>query len=296
MIPFEQFFNSFSPEDLHRHNQKQLEESEKDYKIFKSAFERGLCCYCQGTLNTINEKKDSCYHWLIVPKGLKKKNIEKFFEHHTGYLELLTYLRWVANTEAPFKAINNLSEDKNPSKLIEETINYKNIEWAFSCGRTDFEGHNDSKNAAFPHYHFSMIVDNRPLLSFNDLHIPLSPKDIYLLDAKDRHPEKIDTTSYFAQGMEEVLTEVPPKELLDAMTNNDDFENSTFRVQTMILPEPGKTISGNDLIRMMIQSKETGIPVSKIAQDSGNYIAKTFISPGDGVPEMRKRNPRKKKK
>ena len=295
MTSFGEFFNALDEESLIAYNKAALAESARNYQEFENSFKKGVCCYCNGTLNTINEKTGSCYHWLLAPKSLKKKNIERFFLEHDDYLALTTYLKWVANTDRPFAKINNLADEKNPAKLIEETIVYKTIEWSFSCGKTDFEGHADSKNANFPHYHFSMVIDGRPFISFNDLHIRLNSKDVYVLKAKFEHPDKVDTTSYFGQGMQELLTTIPSERLLDTMSTTDDFDNSTFRVQSMILSKPGESISGDELIRLLNQSKETGIPVAKLIKDSNNFNVQTFITPGDGVPEIKKRSPRKKK-
>lgn len=57
--------------------------------------------------------------------------------------------------------INDLSEETSDSSFLETTIKYKNIEWSFSIGKTDKEGHQTAKIGDKPHYHLQMKVDNQ---------------------------------------------------------------------------------------------------------------------------------------
>lgn len=63
--------------------------------------------------------------------------------------------------------------------MLETTIKYKNIEWTLTYGQSDLDGHKDSQNANFPHFHLQMLVDELPFIRFNDFHIPFSKEDLF---------------------------------------------------------------------------------------------------------------------
>jgi hypothetical protein len=78
-----------------------------------------------------------CLHSLLRRNGFKKKDFQKIYQKWS-YFNISTYLRWVANQERFIGNINNLEEEKDPSKKFEYTIWWKNIEWTFSCATNDF--------------------------------------------------------------------------------------------------------------------------------------------------------------
>jgi hypothetical protein len=135
-------------------NEAQLKEATDEYNEFINAFNQDRCYICRKSLATFSVK-NPCLHWLLKPKGFKKKNFIEI-ANQFGYFQIVSYLRWVSNKESFAKNINDITDELFRSKLIELTIKYKNLEWSFSCSLSDYLGHQDSKHTNYPHYHFQM--------------------------------------------------------------------------------------------------------------------------------------------
>ena len=140
----------------------------------------GQCYLCSEALTTFDQAKP-CQHWLLKPEGFGKEHFERLANQHS-WLILENYLRWVANEGAFAKNINDL-ENEGTGKLVELTINYKNLEWSFSCSASDLSGHEGGgEHSKRPHYHFQLRVDCKPFIKYNDFHLPLSAADVGLLE------------------------------------------------------------------------------------------------------------------
>jgi hypothetical protein len=210
-----------------------------------------------------------------------------------GFFRFDSYIRWMANLQAPFKNINDLKEEMKRAKVTEYTVRYKNIEWSINIGKTDRQGHLDSLNANFPHFHLQMIVDGQPFLKFNDYHIPLSKEDIATFRMIEES-DKVVWRNTFGEGMSILEDETILEKLESLMKRTDDFENATFNTSTLIEMPEGKTMSGEMLGKIFEESKKTGTPVRHLIKKYyPEAKAITEIRPGDGVPTMKKRNKRK---
>lgn len=122
-------------------------------------------------------------------------------------IKLEHYLRWVANEEAFAKNINDLA-DEGSGKLVELTVKYKNLQWSFSCGAGDLDGHDGGgEHSKRPHWHFQMYIDDKPFIRYNDTHAPLSVEDIGVLEHMRRNPGKVRTRFAGGTGMGDVLHE-----------------------------------------------------------------------------------------
>lgn len=287
------FLNSLTPEQIEEGNRRQLEENIRVLNEFKAAYKKGNCSLCYNSLNHFDERQP-CFHWFLYPSGIKKKHFEKYLSYPIGFFRFDAYIRWMANLEAPFKNINDLKEEMNPAKVTEYTVKFKNIEWSINIGKTDRQGHKDSKNANFPHFHLQMTVDGRPFLNFNDFHIPLSKEDIATFRMIEEASDKVIWKNTFGEGMSILEDETMLETLDSSMRRTDDIENATFNTSTLIEFPEGKTLSGEMLGQLIEESKKTGTPLRQLIKmhfpDSKSI---TEIRPGDGVPAMKKRNKRK---
>ena len=64
------------------------------------------------------------------------------------------------------------------SKLIELTLKYEHLEWAFSCTESDYLGHATTQHARHAYYHFQMRVYGHAFIGYNDFHVPFKEMDI----------------------------------------------------------------------------------------------------------------------
>jgi len=281
------------PEDIfYAKNKAQAEQDEKDFQGLKDALTQDKCYYCGNPLTHFSVHKP-CFHWLLWrANGLRKKHFWLLFQS-VSYHQLDAYLRWVANTDVPIRNINDLAEEKNPSKFIETTIKYRNLEWSFSCSRGDFQGHKDRREGRCPHYHFQMKRDGNIVINYNAFHISFNDDDDFYFAVERGEFDRIKAGHVHGAGMQTMMENFSPQEIIDSIKNAGDESVAQFRVQTLVRAEEGTTILGDDLVDIMKESKETGIPISKLIQKLKNVKIQSFISPGPAVPEIAvRKNPR----
>jgi hypothetical protein len=241
-LSFAKFLAGVSPEDRARANESNRKEAAEQHKQFSEAFKAGNCSFCSDALTAFDEAKP-CQHWLLKPEGFGKQHFEQLAEKHS-LTELEHYLRWVANEEAFAKNINDLA-DEGTGKLVELTIKYKNLEWSFSCGATDLSGHEGGgEHSKRPHYHFQMYVDGKPLIRYNDFHLPLSETDVGFLEYMRANPGKVKKRLAGGAGMSEVLDESVLEQVVTMArsgTTDEEVESAPIKLDTFISAEPGKT-------------------------------------------------------
>ncbi|MBU1119303.1 hypothetical protein KKH43_05470 [Patescibacteria group bacterium] len=291
MSDIRDFFSNFSKKEIQAINKLQIDKAKRDFKIFKEQLLQDKCSLCNKDINTYI-LNNPCMHWLIRPNNLKKKEYGRLFSSNVGYFRFNSYLRWIANTEIPIGNINDLREETSGKKKFEFTIKYKNYEWSLSCSESDFKGHS-KVYSSFPHYHLQMRMNGGNFIKFSDFHIPFAEEDIFNFRAMEEAPDKFKHTEIYGASMQQTFDELNPKLILDHTKATKDHKNATFRLQTVAMAKPGKSISGNDLARIAEESKKTGIPMAKLLTKL-DLNGTTIISPGDGVPELKKRTPRKR--
>jgi hypothetical protein len=287
------FIESIPQEEIDRQTRLQELNNKRLYHEFISALKIGKCSLCGGKMNSFEVSKP-CFHWFTYPKGIRKKHFEKYLRLPLGFFQLDSYFRWLANTENPIANINDLKDETSESSYFESTIKYKNIEWAFSIGHTDKEGHANSRIGNRPHFHIQMKVEDKVFLKFNDFHIPFTDENLFTLELLKQAGNKVKLGHSFGYGIGMLDDEENIDLIDDAMTITDDYENAPFNRQTLIEAPEGKKIS-NAIIRQAIaESKKTKQPIGKILQrllPDANVI--TILSPGQGVPKMTKRSGKK---
>jgi hypothetical protein len=287
------FIESIPQEEVERQTLKQDEENKRIYKKFIDGLKIGNCFLCGGQMESFDEKRP-CFHWFTYPKGIRKKHFEKYLENPIGFFKLDSYFRWLANTENPIGNVNDLKDEISSTSYLETTYRYKNIEWAFSVGHTDIEGHIKSKVGSTPHYHIQMKVDDRIFLNFNHFHIPFSDGDMFIIELLEQAPDKVKMGHSFGYGIGILEDEENIERIDDSLLATDDYENAPFNRQTLIEMPEGQTISNEQIQKAIAESKRTNKPIGKILQEYfKDAKTLTILGPGEGVPKMTKRSGKK---
>ena len=292
-LEFAKFFASISPEARARINERNHQEALEEHKRFSEAFKAGQCYLCGDALASFDEAKP-CRHWLLKPPGFHKEHFERLAEQYS-LIVLEYYLRWVANEEAFAKNINDLA-DEGTGKLVELTIRYKNLEWSFSCGANDLSGHEGGgEHSKRPHYHFQMYVDGKPFIRYSDFHLPLSDVDFGFLEYMRQNPGKVRRRLPGGAGMDEVLDEETVEYLVRMGRSGKTDGSAPINLDTFIMAEPGKTISGEDLYNLIQAAKAEGVSVASRMHELKGVSVQTLVSPGPGVVRQATRSGRKRR-
>jgi hypothetical protein len=290
---FNNYINSLPKEVIEAENKKELEQNSKDFKEFKEALAKGDCFYCGHPISHFSQSKP-CFHWLLKPKGFKKKHFPLLYADKSFH-QLEAYLRWVANSDRIGVNINDLVEEKNTSKIIEQTICYKNLEWSFSCSKGDMDGHAHKHEGTMPHYHFQMKVDGNVIINYSGFHIPFQDVDHFYFAMKKGAFDRMEHRHIQGAGMQTIFDNFKPEELLNLMrtsTDADDPQKSPFHMETFVMAKPGTTISGDEIAELQKESHKTGVPMAKLLRKLKNVQVSTVIQPGPALPEIAKRTPR----
>ena len=287
------FIESIPQEEIDRQTKFQDDRNEQVYNEFIAALKVNKCFLCGGSMDSFEEPKP-CFHWFTYPPGIRKKHFEKYLEKPIGFFQLDSYLRWLANTEKPFGNINDLKGETSKTSFIETTIRYKNIEWSFSIGHTDKEGHPGKQVGSIPHFHIQMLVDGRIFIKFGDFHIKFTDENLFILELAEQGGEKVKLGHSFGAGLGIIEDEKNLQYIEGLMTTTENAENASFNRQTIIEMPEGQTMSGEQIIKAIEESKRTKRPIGKILQEQfKDAKGFTIIGPGDGVPEMKKRSGKK---
>lgn len=282
---------SMPPEERDRISEENVRRTEAEYKDFLNAFGAGDCYICGNPLSSFS-KKTPCIHWLLKPKGFKKNHLPEIAERF-GFFQIQTYLRWVANTQGFAKHINDLAEEGSGTKLIELTIRYRDLEWAFSCAESDYLGHQTSQHAKHPHYHIQMRIDQRPFINYSDFHVRFMEGDILSIEAKRRLPHIVKHKFPFGEGMAEVLNDDTVEALIENSTGEDAGEEASLHFDTIAMADEGTTIRGEDLYEIIQEAKARGVTIASLMHKLPNASTRVLVTPGPGVVEQAPRTGRK---
>jgi hypothetical protein len=290
-LSFAKFLETMPPEDRERVNQTNRELAAKEHKDFKEKFAKGICFHC-GKPITSFDAAEPCPHWLLKPDDFEKKHMEMLAEKF-GWQVLDNFLRWVANEEVYAQNINDLI-DEGTGKIAEVTIKYKNLQWSFSCAGNDLSGHEGGDELSKrPHYHFQMLINDKPFIRYNDFHLPLHAMDIGFLEAKRANP-KLQKRIVGGAGMAEMLHEQNLENIVEHVRSDDGGDDATapFKMDTIIFAEPGKPMKGEDIQKMMLDARAEGVTFAKKAREMKDVCVTTFVSGGPGVTEQKVRSGR----
>lgn len=280
--------DSMDEKELRAQSEIQAEKDSKQFDEFKECFKKGICGTCKNNFTDFF-RSQPCAHWLMKPKGFRKKYFPLICERRSFH-EINSFLRWIANIEVPFQNINDLKEEMTPGKIIEETIRFRNLEWSFSCTENDMKGHGNTKEGLKPHYHFQMKENGFVTIGYSDFHPAFHDYDFFWFSVKNGLFPKIQHRHNFDAGMQTVMEFIPPEELLKNMTKvKKNDSGATFKTDVLITAGEGKKISGDQIASLMEESEKTGKTLAQLAQGLEGVSVETFISPGPGVPEIAKR-------
>lgn len=290
---FTEFLESMPEEKRQAINELELKRAEEEYNQFESAMANGDCYICCHPLASFSKKRP-CLHWLLKPKGFKKKHFKLIYESFS-YTQLISYLRWMANYESPFININDMSTENSGSKVIELTIKHKNIEWSISCAESDLAGHASSQHSKHPHYHFQMTIDKQTFIRYNDFHADFHHADLLAIESERQRPDLVFRHHPFGEGMEEAFTEENMWDILENSSGQAEPEEGMFDLSTMIIADEGQQLDVNKIIKIINEAREKDVPIATLAHKIGGKKS-TIISPGKGVPDQAHRSGPKKKR
>lgn len=289
---FIKWFSTQSPETIDKINTAQLKKDREDYNDFVEKLARGECKYCGKNLDYFN-KKETCFHWLLRPNGVRTRNIKRLLDHY-GLIRVRAYLRWLAHSERALTNINDLREEQSDHMIVHESIKYKTLKYTLHCSETDFTGHRDSN---FPHYHFQMILNGLIFFKFSQHHAKLLDTDIFELKLLLEHPDMFAVGPFFGAGIQNMFDAFKPEELLEHMEPSTDENFAPFNVQTMVVAKNGHKIPGSKIMEIYELSKKENITIAQAIRKSDlEADITTMINPSDNLPlNSQRTKPRNKK-
>ena len=264
--------------------------SEMEHRVFVAAFQHGDCYICDSKISDFNKKRP-CIHWLLKPKGFKKKNFRAVADHFNVF-QIQSYLRWIANQQGFAKHINDFPGEV--TKMLELTIRYENLEWSFSCSESDLKGHGTTQHSKYPHYHFQMRVDQRPFIDYADFHIHLKEEELVQLEVRQLLPNLVKHRFPFGEGMSEYLNDDTVEALVKHSSTAVDEGDAVLHFGTMAIAEKGKMINGDDVYAIVQEAKAKGVPIASLIHKLPNATTRIMVTPGPGVVEQASRTRRKK--
>jgi hypothetical protein len=227
----------------------------------------------------------ACTKWQFIDVARKYR-----------FFQIQSYLRWVANEGAVGKNINDL-RDEGTGKLIELTISYKDYDWAFSCGESDYSGHADadSEEARAPHYHFQMRVNKAAFIRYNDFHAPFHDMDIIELEAMQAAPDAIKRHFLGGEGMSDILNEQTLETVVREGKAAADESTAPIELSSIVMADEGTSISGAEIAALIEEAKQKGATLSSLIHKLPNVKVRTIVTPGPGVVEQAPRSGRGKR-
>jgi hypothetical protein len=281
---FRKRIQALSEEEKNKINKLELEEYEKQYSEFKENFIKERCYVCNKELNYF-DINSVCIHWLLRRnKRFKPKNFKLIYKKF-GYFQISSYLKWVANLDKKLQNINNLEEEKNPKKVFEYTIKFKEIEWSFSCGLNDYKGH-EGTQVNFPHYHFQMRVNNQTFIDYGRFHPKFSDEDLFNMQIKLGNIPEISYVEGEGSGMQELFDKLSPEELMKNLKYTEDGKKADIRTSYFIEAKEGHKIKGEDLQKILQLRKKEGKPLWNYKDQLKNCSIKAIVNAGENTPEI----------
>lgn len=280
------------PSQIQQANMHALEQAADEFRRFKEGFDSGNCYLCGRPLATFSEK-NICLHWLLKPKGFKKKHFPSLGLTY-GFFRMQSYLRWVANQEGFAKNINDMQDESAGNRISEVTICYRHLEWSFSCSESDYLGHPGTQHSRHQHFHFQMRVGGKQFINYSDFHVPFAEEDIIKIESIRAFPEAFTHQFPFGWGMEDALSEEMLPEIINSATiRTDDADPSVFSISSVVQADEGHLISGDDIADLIEEAKRKKVALSSLLHKLPNTRSQTIVSPGSDVVDKAPRSRRK---
>jgi hypothetical protein len=143
-----------------------------------------------------------------------------------------------------------------------------------------------------------MYVDGKPFIRYNDFHLPLSAADVGFLEHVRQNPGRVGRLLVGGAGMNEVLDEATVEHIVRmgrSGTSDEEAASAPIMLNTVMMAEPGKTISGDDLYNLIQAAKAEGVTATSKMHELTGVSVQTFVSPGPGVVPQATRSGRKRR-
>lgn len=281
-----------SEETVTQVNKKEIEQAEADYQKFIAAFKINECSLCHKSLKTFSVKSP-CLHWLLRPKGFKKKHFPSLFTTFP-YFRISSYIRWVASLAGPMKNINDFKVEHPGEKIIDFTARHKHITWSLSCSQSDYEGHQSTTHGKIPHYHIQVKLNGKIFIKYGDFHIPFHEDDLYDLDLFINHGDVVKHSYGRGSGLQFIFDDEDRVEaLIHHLVPTSEEDQATIHLSTMVDAGEGGLISGDLVADAIEEAKTSNLTIAAVLReklkDTGAKVT-TVVSPGKGVPEPQQRS------
>ncbi|MGL4396110.1 MAG: hypothetical protein ACRCS9_06195 [Hyphomicrobium sp.] len=291
---FAKYIAALTPEQLADGNRRQVKHAQAEYDQFLKRFQSGDCYLCIQPLKYF-DRATPCLHWLLKPDGFRKSDLPALAEKF-GFFQFQSFLRWVANTAAFARNINDLPEEGSGNKLFEATIRYKETEWSFSCGESDYAGHPNSRSGRLPHYHLQMRINRRPFINFNDYHLPFSDMDVVHIEATRAVPDFAKHQVLFGEGLKDVLNEDTLRKIVPASVPATDPDNADYHIQSFVQSDPGTAISGDEIYALQLEARSKNVQLASLLHKLKHVQISIAVMPGPATVEQATRTGRKRDK
>jgi len=139
-----------------------------------------------------------------------------------------------------------------------------------------------------------MRIDRRPFINYSDFHIPFSEMDVINIEAMRALPGKYKQRFSFGEGMKDVLNDETVEHIVNVTVLGDRDEEASFKLDTIAIAEEGKTISGDDVYKIIQEAKAKNVTVASLMHKLPNAQTQVIVTPGPGVVEQAPRSGRKK--
>jgi hypothetical protein len=265
-------------------NRRAQVQAQKVANAFSESFVKGVCPVCKNAL-TSYAKDAPCLHWLLKPEGFEKDDFPRIVERFSlAQLEL--FMRRVASQAAFAKNINDMASE-GTGKLVELTAKYKDLEWAISCAKSDYDGHGNTEESLRPHYHFQMRIDGKRFIDYSDYHLSLHHSDILTMEAMRLASGKITRNYVGGEGMDTVFKEDVVEGLL-AKGDGGDMLSTVHIVER-------KGMDAGALLDQLRAAKAEGRPMIDVVRGEEDAKVTTLVEPGPGVVQQAVRQGRRRR-
>ena len=118
--------------------------------------------------------------------------------------------------------------------------------------------------------------------------------DIINIEAMRARPESIMQRFSFGEGMSDTLSDEMVEHIVNTTTPADDEDDAPCKIDSIVIAEEGKTISGEDINAIIQEAKAKGVTIASLLHKLPNASTKVIVTPSPRVVEQAPRTKRKK--
>jgi hypothetical protein len=163
------------------------------------------------------------------------------------------------------------------------------LEWAFSCTKNDYQGHQSASPASQrPHYHFQMRQNNQSFVRYNDFHVPFLEGDVHMIQAQLAGALKLAFVG--PPGMADIFKQGVIDQIIEGAVPVDNESKGLLHTQTVVIADTGTSIDAEALRKHLAAERAKGVPMARAVRTFPKVSAKTVVRPGPGVVEQAPRD------